>query len=62
MITYAAFYNQKTGKTGTYLKKKSESWGESKNDSKGEVDDPCTSKLSLKKNKENARVDWTCYF
>ena len=40
--------------------KKSESWGESKNDSKGEVADQCTSKLSLKKKK--ARVDWTYYF
>ena len=51
----------KDGKNGTYLKKKSESWSDSKNDSKGEVADQCTSKLSLQK-KKNARVDWTYYF
>ena len=37
--------------------KKSESWGESKNDSKGEVADQCTSKLSLKKKKRQSRLD-----
>lgn len=51
----------KDGKNGTYLKKKSESWSDSKNDSKGEVADQCTSKLSLQK-KKKPRVDWTYYF